>query len=96
MPRNVAKSGTASTWLQNVIERDADADAEQGDANREAHGQHRSERQDQDDDGERQPDDLRGRLFELTEDEAAELDLHTVERRLLVADLLADLARAGS
>ena len=39
-------------------ERATEADAEQRDADRQAHGQHRAERDDQDDDGERQTEQL--------------------------------------
>ena len=81
MPRNVVKSGTASTLLSSVMIADADADAEQRDADRQAHGQHRAEREDQDDDGEGEAEHLGRRWLELGEDLTAELDLHAVDLR---------------
>ena len=96
MPRNVAKSGTGRTLLSRRDDRGADADAEQGDADRQAHGEHRAERDDQDDDGEGEAEHLGRRLLELGEDEAAELDLAARRSRgASVEDLVADLAGAG-
>ena len=60
-------------------ERAAEADAEQRDADRQAHGQHRAERDDQDDDGEGEAEQLGRRLLELGEEEAAELDAQPVD-----------------
>ncbi len=81
MPRNGAKSGTSMRWLARIDDRAADADAEQGDADRQAHGEHRAERHDEDDDGEGQAEQLGRRLLEVGEQEAAELDVEAVDLR---------------
>ena len=57
------------------------ADAGEGHPDGQAHGEHRAERQDQDDDGEGQAEQLRARRLELGEDLAAELDLEAVDAR---------------
>ena len=75
-------------------DRDADPDAEQRHPDREAHGEHRAERDDQDDDRERQPEDLRRWLLELREDEPAELDAEPVDVGRVLQDLVADLTGA--
>ena len=95
MPRKVAKSGIVSTLLRTVMMAVAHADAEQRHAHRQAHGQHRAERHDQDDDGEGQAEQLGGRLLELGEDEAAELDPEPFDVGDLGPDLVADLGGPG-
>ena len=72
-------------------DRHADADAEQSVADGQAHRQHRSEGDDQDDDGERETEHLGRRRLERREDLAAELDLHAVDLRGEDDDLVADL-----
>jgi hypothetical protein len=73
----------------------AETDAEQGHAHRQAHGQHRAEGHDQDDDGERQAEGLGVGLLELGEDEPAHLDLEAVDVGGFGQDLVADLAGPG-
>jgi hypothetical protein len=70
-------------------------DAEQRHAHRQAHGQHRAERHDQDDDGEGQADLLGRGLLELGEHEPAQLDAQAVDVGHVRVDLVADLAGLG-
>ena len=60
-------------------DRGADADAHQRGADGQAHGEHRPEGQDQDDDGERHAQDLGRRLLELGEDPATRLDAQSLD-----------------
>ena len=76
-------------------ERTADPDAEQSDGDRQAHRQHGAERDDQDDDGKRQTEQLGRRLFELGEEEAAHLDTEALDVGDQVANLVTDLGGAG-
>ena len=69
----------------------AQPDAEQRHAHRQSHRQHRPEGDDEDDDGEREAEQLGRRLFELGEQEAAELDLQPVDVRPQLAQLLTDV-----
>lgn len=71
------------------------SDAEERDTDRQAHGQHRSERDDQDHDGECQPEQFRGRWLELGEQEPAELDPQPVDVGRELTEFLADVGRAG-
>jgi hypothetical protein len=73
----------------------AEADAEQRHAHGQAHGQHRAERHDQDDDGEGQADLLGRGLLELGEHEPAQLDAQAVDVGHVRVDLVADLAGLG-
>ena len=61
-------------------ERRADAEAEQGGADRQAHRQHRTEGEDQDDDGGDDAEDLALGQLELAEEVTAVLDLQTRRR----------------
>ena len=87
--------GDGEDVRQQGDDRHADADAEQRVADRQPHREHRPEREDQDDDGERETEHLGRRRLERGEDLTAELDLHTVDLRRQPLDLLADLVGAG-
>ena len=71
---------------------DADAEAEQGGADRQAHREHRAEGEDQDDDGGEDAEHLALGQLELGEEVAAVLDLQPVDGVLLVAEVLDLLA----
>ena len=90
-PRVVAKSGTTITLLNSAIRLAADADAEQSDADRHAHRQHRAERQDQHDDGEPEADELRLRRLERRQHLATHLHRQAVDGGELLGDLGADV-----
>ena len=83
----VVKSGIEITLLTSDDERRGDAEAEQGDADRQAHRQHRAEGEDQDDDGGDDAVDLALRQLELAEQVAAVLDLQALDGGV-VAELL--------
>ena len=78
-PSVVAKSGTVIQVAEQRDEAGADADAEQGDADGQAHGQHRTEREDQHDDGEAEADELGLGRFELGQHLTADLDGQAVD-----------------
>ena len=88
----VVKLGMAIGLLSSVTIAVAQAEAEQGGADRQTHRQHRAEGDDQDDDGGKDAVDLALRKLELGEQVAAVLDLDAFDRREPVsgvADLLA-------
>ena len=71
----VAKSGVAMTWLSSCTSAEADADAEQRDEDRQAHREHRTERDQQDHDGGEDADELgRSEASGLLEHAPAERD----------------------
>ena len=76
----VVKSGIAIGLLSSVTIAVAHAESEQGGADRQAHRQHRSEGDDQDDDGGKDAVDLALGQLELGEQVAAVLDLDTLDR----------------
>ncbi len=71
------------------------ADAEQRNADGQSHGQHRTERHDQDHDREGQADQFRLRRLERAERSTTDLDLHAIDRRQDGDDLLTDRRRLG-
>ena len=74
----------------------ADPDTEQCHADRQAHGEHRTEREDQDDDCEAETDQLGFGRFELAERLATDLHLETIDvGRPQIRDLGTDLAGLG-
>ena len=93
-PEEGREVGDGQDVAQQRDDRGADADAEERDADRQAHREHRAERQDQDDDGERETDHFGRRRRELAEDHPAELDLQAVDLRCDREDLVADLTGA--
>ena len=77
----VVKSGIEIRLLAERHERRRDAEAEQGRADRQAHGEHRAEGDDEDDHGRDQAVDLALGQLELGEEVAAVLDLEALGQR---------------
>ena len=94
-PMNGANSGIVMTWLSKRRQGRAETDADEGHTDGQAHGQHRPEGDDQDDDGEGQAQQLGGRLLEVGEDEPAQLDGQAVDLGRLLQDRVPDLRGAG-
>ncbi len=71
-------------------QRGAETDAGEGDPDRQPHGEHRPEGEDQDDDGEGDSEELRAGHLELGEDLTADLDLEPFDLRHQPLELGAD------
>ena len=75
-PMVVANSGIAITLLKQREQHTAHRDAGERGTDREAHREHRAEREDQDDDGESDSEQLRRRRRTLSEHVPAVLEAH--------------------